>query len=166
MLTGTIRLARQADLPQLTAIYNQAIQAGRCTCDTAPFAPGQRQGWFAACQEEDYPLFVYERCSQTVGYAYLSPYREGRPALRTVAEISYYVDFQYHGQGIGGKLLRPAIEEARRLGYRNLLAILLECNPASIHLLEKHGFSLWGSLPQVAQLAQGWYSHLYYGRAL
>ena len=58
MLTGTIRLARQADLPQLTAIYNQAIQAGRCTCDTAPFAPGQRQGWFEACQEEDYPLFV------------------------------------------------------------------------------------------------------------
>ena len=50
MLTGTIRLARQADLPQLTAIYNQAIQAGRCTCDTAPFAPGQRQGWFEACQ--------------------------------------------------------------------------------------------------------------------
>lgn len=166
MLTGTIRLARQADLPQLTAIYNQAIQAGRCTCDTAPFAPGQRQGWFEACQEEDYPLFVYERCSQTVGYAYLSPYREGRPALRTVAEISYYVDFQYHGQGIGGKLLRHAIEEARCLCYRNLLAILLECNPASIHLLEKHGFSLWGSLPQVAQLGQGWYSHLYYGRAL
>ena len=41
-----------------------------------------------------------------------------------------------------------------------------ECNPGSIHLLEKHGFSLWGSLPQVAQLAQGWYSHLYYVRAL
>ncbi len=101
-----------------------------------------------------------------MGCAYLSPYQEGHPALRTVAEISYYVDFQYHGQGIGGKLLRHAIKEARRLGYRNLLAILLECNPGSIHLLEKHGFSLWGSLPQVAQLVQGWYSHLYYVRAL
>ena len=45
MLTGTIRLARQADLPQLTAIYNQAIQAGRCTCDTAPFtSPGSGKG--------------------------------------------------------------------------------------------------------------------------
>ena len=74
--------------------------------------------------------------------------------------------FSTMAKAIGGKLLRHAIEEARRLDYRNLLAILLECNPASIHLLEKHGFSLWGSLPQVAQLAQGWYSHLYYGRAL
>lgn len=36
------------------------------------------------------------------------------------------------------------LSEAQRLGFRTLVAILLDCNSASIALLKKYGFSEWG----------------------
>lgn len=161
-----LRRAAPADLPRLTAIYNQAIAAGTCTCDTLPFAPLQRRAWFDSHQGEGYPLWVWQEGDDVAGYVYLSPYREGRAALATVAEVSYYLDFSYHERGLGSRLLTHAMAAAKDLGYETLLAILLSCNAPSIGLLKKHGFQMWGKLPGVAQLSAGTYDHLYYGRHL
>lgn len=161
-----IRLAVPSDLPRLTDIYNQAIATYQCTCDTTPFTPQDRAAWFDAHQNGRFPLFVYESAGQVLGYAYLSPYRSGRDAVKTVAEISYYVDFAAHRRGIGTHLIRHTLHAATHLGFKNIIAILLESNAPSIALLQRVGFEAWGSLPMVAHLQNQQISHLYYGLKL
>ena len=76
----------------------------------------------------------------------------------------YYVGRDSQGQGVGSALVKHAVQEAPRLGKRVLFGILLERNHASIRLMEKCGFELWGRLPDVAMIDGELVGHLYYGR--
>lgn len=78
-----IRKAMESDLERLTAIYNQAILDGNRTCDTEPFPTEARRTWLLEHDQERFPLFTCLLKGKVVGYAYLSPYRSGRPAWRT-----------------------------------------------------------------------------------
>ena len=97
------------------------------------------------------------------GWLSFSPYRPGRKALQSTAEISYYVHSAYHRLGVGTRLMEYAITQAPVLKFKNLIAILLEPNIASIALLEKFGFRLWGDMPGIAEIDGGEYNHQYYG---
>lgn len=163
---SSIRKAAITDLTRLTEIYNQAVLSQQSTCDTQPFSAQERRQWFDEHQTDRFPLWVYETEGKAVGYAYISPYRSGRSALRAVCEISYYLDFDYHGRGIGSRLMAYTIQEARQRGFKYMIALLLSCNGGSISLLKKFGFSEWGAMPDIAQFEAAAYSHLYYGRKL
>jgi len=152
MLTIRHRPARQEDLPRLLEIYNQVIEEGGFTGDLAPYTLEQRQSWFDAHQQPPYLVHVVERCARLVGYFYFSVWRSGRAAMHQVAEISYYLEKETRGQGLGHFMLQEAEKLARSAGLRDLLAILLEVNTGSRVLLEKHGFQLAGNLPDIADL--------------
>lgn len=162
----TIRKALPGDLVRLTEIYNQAIADGSRTCDTKPFLPAEREEWMRSHEDARWPLYVCLAGAETVGYACFSPYRWGRGAVSDVAEISYYLDFRFHGQGIGSRLMTHLVNQAIDLRFRALIAILLDCNAASKALLEKFGFSEWGRLPQIATLGERQVDHLYFGKHL
>jgi L-amino acid N-acyltransferase YncA len=160
----SLRLATLTDLPRLVEIYNQAIASRMATADTTAFTVGMRRGWFEAHTPGTYPIYVSENESgRVVGYLSVSPYRD-RPALNQTAEISYYVDYSQHGQGIGTRLMEYAIQAATGIHKRVYLAIVLEWNLPSLHLLEKFGFEKWGYLPEVADFSGKLCGHLYYGR--
>ncbi len=160
-----IRIAKLTDLPKLVEIYNQAILA-RKTADLIEFSVAQRMPWFESHQNERYPLFVLESAQQLLGYATLSQYRGGRPALQKTVEVSYYIHPEHYRKGYGSALLSHAITEAKQLGYRITFALLLDSNEASIALLEKFGFEKWGHLPDVAEIDGSLVGHLYYGLRL
>lgn len=123
-----IRPARASDLFRLTEIYNEAIRTGRCTGDTREFSADERLPWFQEHLDPAYPLFVFERDGHVLGYLYLTAYRKGRGALRGTVEVSYYLDFRFHGQGIGSRLLCPRYRlPPAPIGYHTMLAILLSC---------------------------------------
>lgn len=164
--SGTIRKAAITDLPRLTEIYNQAVLDRKCTCDIEPFTAEERRHWFDDHQSDRFPLWVYEAGGQVVGYVYISPYRSGRSAVRDVCEVSYYLDFACHGQGIGSELVAHAIGEARKRGFNHMIAMLLSANAASIALLKKFAFAEWGNMPDIADFGDITCSHLYYGRKL
>jgi phosphinothricin acetyltransferase len=156
-----------AGLPAIVAIYNQAIDTRCCTGDTERFTAESRTPWFESHSSNDKtPIFVYETDDGVVAYGAISPYRGGRQAFERVGEVCYYVDFNHHGKGIGGKLSGHLIAAAKELNYTHLLAILLSCNDKSISLLEKNNFTLWGKLPDIACIDGNIYSHLYYGLSL
>ncbi len=161
----TIRLARPEDLPALTRIYNQAIEDGK-TADTQPFTPAARQGWFTAHQDPRYPLYVAESDAGVLAYSTLSPYREGRPALRSTVEISYYVAREHRRRGLGTALLQHAENTARSLGFRHGYALLLDTNAGSIRLLEKLGWTCWGHFPGIAEIRGETCGQIVYGRPL
>ena len=52
-------------------------------------------------------------------------------------------------------LAKHAIDDCGRLGLNALFALLLDVNSPSIRLLERHGFTRWGHLPDVADLGGG-----------
>ncbi|MBM3618154.1 MAG: GNAT family N-acetyltransferase, partial [Alphaproteobacteria bacterium] len=52
-----------------------------------------------------------------------------------------YVPEGLHGLGIGNKLLKDAIEEARRVGCRNLYLLSNTLQAPAIHLYRKLGFA-------------------------
>ena len=147
----TIRLAVQSDLPALTTIYNQAILAHQ-TADTIPYEVSERQAWFDAHLDRKFPLYTVLLEHQIVGYATLSKYRGGRPALKHVVETSYYLHQHFQGKGIGTHLLQFLLEEAKALGFKNAYALLLDKNIPSIGLLKKCGFQQWGHLPNIAEI--------------
>jgi len=151
------------DLQYITAIYNQAIESRKSTADTEIYATEQRKQWFLSHNNERTPIIVYEENGTVTGFCYLSEYRAGRKALESVAEISYFVDFNHQRKGIGSRLAEHMINIAKELKYKNLLAILLSCNDGSIALLEKFGFELWGTLPDIVYIDNHVYSHCYYG---
>jgi phosphinothricin acetyltransferase len=159
-------MAHFEDLPAINRIYNQAVRQKFCTAHLAPVSPKQREAWFKEHDPNRFPVFVAARGEQVTGWISLGPYRSDRQALAHVVEVSYYVDEHERGKGIGSILLKHVITVAPSFGYRVLIAILLNKNPASVALLEKFGFSLWGTMPGIAKINDQLADHLYYGLKL
>ncbi len=161
----TIRPATIADLPAIVDIYNDAVADRFATADTSPVTVEQRRAWFHT-HDDEYPIYVLEHEGSVGAWYSLSPYRSGRAAVRGTAELSYYVGVESRGRGYGTALVTHAMDEGRRLGKRVLFCIILERNAASVALMRKCGFELWGRLPDVASIDGELVSHVYYGRRL
>ncbi len=159
-----IRIAELEDLAEIVEIYNQAICAGQRTADTVPFSIEDRMAWFNAHPPPKYPLLVATQDKKIIGYLTISAYREGRYAFLGTAEISYYIHFQHHRQGIASQLMQYTIELCPSLKIKNLIAMLLGSNHGSIKLLEKFGFKEWGKMPQIAEFDNIKVDHLFYGK--
>lgn len=158
-----VRVANKNDLHRIVEIYNQAIAVGNATADTVVQSVEDRAAWFDE-HDQNFPIYVMLDDGLVIGWCSISPYRRGRAALQTTAEISYYLDYNYQGQGMGKELLQYVIADCGRLGIENLFALLLEVNKKSMSLLESLDFVQWGLMPNVAVFGGERCSHLIYGR--
>lgn len=165
-LTGTIRFAEASDLPQIVEIYNQGVAAGNANADDAPVTVDQRVSWFLDHDSNSFPVYIIELDQRIIGWGSLSSYRRGRNGLRATAEISYYIDYKYHGKGFGKKLIAHMISDASRLGIHHLFAIMLDINPVSENILKSFGFQKWGHLPNIVNLNGKICGQLIYGKNL
>lgn len=147
-----IRKAIEEDLPIMTDIYNEVIEEGGYTADLHTYSLEERRIWYIEHQTEEYGIYVLESSKGVIGYFYFSPWRPGRSALKGVAELSFFLAKSSRGCGLGDFLLKYAIELSEAKGFSHLLAILLDINIRSRNLLNKWGFDLIGTLPQVAKL--------------
>lgn len=161
-----IRLASKSDLSDIDRIYNQAVKDGFRTAHIQPMSTSERMEWFYNHPQHSYPVWVYEKNNKVVGWASFSPYRPGRAALNEVAEISFYIDFDFLGLGIGSQLMDFCLKQASALNKRILFAIIIEGNQGSIRLLEKFGFDKWGFLPEVFHFQNEKRGQIYMGKIL
>lgn len=159
-----IRIAELTDLAAIVAIYNQAVPTQYATANTTPVTVEGRKTWFVEHEPDSHPIFVAVANGQVVGWCGVSAYRPGRFALRYTAEISYYVETSYQGQGVGSLLVSHAIEACAALGIKNLIAVVIDRNIASQKLLKKLGFQRWGYLPGVLDFEDQECGEVYYGR--
>ncbi|MBD2577600.1 GNAT family N-acetyltransferase [Oscillatoria sp. FACHB-1406] len=148
---ATIRDAAEADLPEIVKIYNASIPDRKATADTEPVSVESRCDWFAAHSPTHYPLLVVELKGEVIAWLSFRPFY-GRPAYRSTAEVSIYVDPCYHRHGIGKFLLQQAIDRARDVGFSTLVAFIFAHNTASLSLFEQFNFQEWGYLPRIAEL--------------
>lgn len=161
-----IKVASAEHYDAIIEIYNQAVLTGVQTADVEEVSVDDKRVWLDSHDGGHYSIFVAIKDDKVVGYLALSPYRHGRAAFHECAEISYYLDSQYQGKGLGSHLIKYAISQCSTLKINKLIAILLSCNTASIALLRKFGFEQWGLMPGIAKLDIGDVDHLYYGKNL
>ena len=161
-----IRPSSAKDLNDIVKIYNHAVDEKFATADTEHVSFESRKDWFAQHSSETYPIYVAELNGEIVGWCSLSPHRPGRKALRTVAEISYYIHKDHRRKGIANSLINHTLESAKALGFKNLISILLDLNKPSIHILEKFGFEKWGHLPGIAEIDDVICGQFIYGKKL
>lgn len=166
MTMDNIRIARLADLEEITEIYNQAVLSEFETADTVKTESKDKLEWFNNHKPDSYPIFVYEMNGKVAGWISISPYRPGRGALRYTVEISYYVNTDYKRKGIGSRLIEFILKKSKELNYKTIFAIILDKNTASINLLSKFDFVKWGHLPNIADFDGVECGHVYYGRRI
>lgn len=103
-----IRLAVPEDAGKLLEIYTPYVRETAITLEqTVPSADEFRTRIENTLK--NYPYLVAEEDGKIVGYAYGSSFHN-RESYKHSAEVSIYVDREYHGQGIG-KMLYQTLEE-------------------------------------------------------
>ncbi|MDZ7682470.1 MAG: N-acetyltransferase family protein [Fodinibius sp.] len=161
-----IRLAVADDIKSINAIYNQAVDDGLRTAHDEPTSMAERATWFGDHDENRHPIFVCELENRVTGWISVSPYRSDRQALNGVIEISYYVDYQYHEQGLGSRLMAHALNFCMEANYRIAVAILISQNKPSLALLDKFGFTEGGRIPDAIHYQHTYRDHLYFYKKL
>lgn len=162
----TIRTATLINYSEIVKIYNHAVDEKFATADTEYVTVDSRIDWFTQHSPDSYPIYIAEENGEIIGWCSLSPHRPGRKALRTVAEISYYIHKDHRRKGVASSLINYTIESAKSLGFKNLISILLDLNKPSIYILEKFGFEKWGHLPGIADIGGVICGQFIYGKKL
>ena len=145
MSDPVIRPATTADLPAITAIYEQAVRFGTATFELTPPDLAEMTRRFSTLTEAGFPYLVAEADGAIAGYAYAGPYRP-RPAYRFTVENSVYLDPARHRRGAGTALMGALIAACAARGYRQMIAVIGDsANAGSIALHRKMGFELVGT---------------------
>ncbi|MBN1599283.1 MAG: N-acetyltransferase [Bacteroidales bacterium] len=161
-----IKNAKYNDLKEIVEIYNQAIRTRHSIGFLNEFKVDERTDWFMEHDQGRYPILVARYDKKVVGWVSLSPYRKGRQAFNKAVEVSYFIHEDFQKMGIGTLLLKEILHIARRLSYKNVVAIIFDINLGSVKLLEKFGFERWGFLPDIAEIDGVKINHCYYGLKL
>lgn len=149
-----IRKSIPSDFEAILAIYNQAIPTHQVTGDLELATRESRQAWFDFhLSSEKYPLWTAEDDTGIVGWCSFSPFYE-RTAFQYSSEISLYLEHCAKGKGYGSKMLTFMQSEMLKCGIHTLIAYVFELNQASLHLMKKHQFEHWGSLPNIANMGK------------
>ena len=149
MSAPEIRPTLEADLPAITAIYEQAVREGTATFELEPPDLAEMTRRYRALIDGGYPYFLAVLDNRIAGYAYAGAYRP-RPAYRFTVENAIYLDPAIHRRGIGMRLMRRLIEESETRGYRQMIAVIGDsANAGSIGLHAACGFQMIGTHPNV-----------------
>jgi phosphinothricin acetyltransferase len=147
-----IRAATAADVPALTAVYNEGIAEREATFETRPREEAEVAGWL----EEGRPFVVAEDDGGALaGFARVSAYSD-RCVYSGVGEHGVYVRGTARGGGIGRALLEALCADAERAGYYKLTARIFTTNAASRAVHRAAGFEEVGVQRRHGRLDGEW----------
>jgi phosphinothricin acetyltransferase len=140
-----IRIATEADVPQILAIYAPYITD---TTITFEYHVPSEEAFLARFRSitAQFPWLVWEENGKILGYAYGSAPFE-RDAYRWCAEDSVYLRPEAKGRGIGKKLCTALEKILFYQGYRRIYAIIAAENRESITFHQKLGYRHLGEFP-------------------
>lgn len=150
-----IRAATEADLPAITAIFNEVIATSTAIYADAPFTPEDRAAWFAARRAAGYPVLVAQEGDEVLGLASFGDFRPW-PGYRHTVEHSVHVRADARGRGLGTALVSALFEPARALGKHVMIAGVDAANAGSIRMHERLGFARGAVLREVGRKFGRW----------
>jgi phosphinothricin acetyltransferase len=144
-----IRPCETRDVPEITAIYRDAVLHGTASFEIDPPDEPEMTRRRATLLEGGYPYLVAEAEGRVAGYAYAGLYR-ARLAYRSTVENSVYVAQAFRGRGVARELLSRLVQDAESRGFRQMIAVIGDsANVPSIRLHERAGFAHVGILRAV-----------------
>jgi phosphinothricin acetyltransferase len=139
-----IEPARQADLPEIQAIYAHHVLHGTGTFEEVPPSIEEMAARYAAGAAEGHAWLVARDETGVLGYGYYGRFR-ARSAYDFTVEDSVYVRDDVRGQGVGKALVAELLRLAEAGGYRQMLALIGDSdNIGSIGVHASLGFSRVG----------------------
>lgn len=155
-MTINIRSATIEDLPRIVEIYNSTIDSRMVTADTSPVTVESRTEWFLNHSQQR-PIFLFLKNNKVAGWFSFETFY-GRPAYQNTAELSLYLDEAYRGMGLGKYAVNEIKRVAKTLKLQTLLAFTFSHNKPAIQLFLNEGFSVYGELPEIAEMDDKRYS--------
>ena len=147
-----LRPPAAADVPALTAIYNEGVAGREATFETDPRGADDVAAWLG----EDLPFVVAEDDGGAIaGFARLSAYSD-RCVYSGVGEHGVYVAASARGRGIGRELLERLAADAERAGYYKLTSRIFTTNAASRAVHRAAGFEEVGVQRRHGRLDGEW----------
>lgn len=145
----TVRVGERKDIPTLLDIYNYEVVHGVATLDLQPRTIEEWTTWFEAHNIKNHPLLVAEIDGIVCGYATLSEYRS-KEAYASTVELSIYIDPNYRGKGVAGRLMGDILKIAHEDDSIHLVvSVITAGNEASVALHNKFNFTFSGTVPEV-----------------
>ena len=158
-----IRLATEADLPAIDAIYNREIAEGVATWDTTPWSAEQRLEWFREHSHPGTVVLVVDleaadgAVDAVAAFGYLADYK-ARLGYRFTREDTLYVRPDRQRRGIGRALLAALLDAARECEVHVVVARIDATNAASIALHRALGFEVTGEERETGHKFGAWRS--------
>ncbi len=146
----SLRPARDADALALREIFNEAVEDGLVTFETAPRSLEEQQRQIAAAEQDSrHPILVADVRNWTCGMVVLETH-DARRALHDLAEVEIFVRRSFRSYGVGRQLMRAAQAEAARMGYRKLIGRVLADSHDTLRLCQATGWRVVGRHEQHA----------------
>ena len=143
-----VRLATQADLPEILDIYNHAILHTTAVYEYQPHTIEMREQWFKEKVRTDIPVFVAVVDGRAAGFASYGGFRAWA-AYKYSVEHSVYVHEQFRRRGIAKVLLKQLLDSVKGKNIHTFIAGIDAENEISITLHKQLGFSEIGHFKQV-----------------
>ena len=96
-----------------------------------------------------YPAYAVKADGKVIGFSFLRAYNP--LAFNESTEITYFIDKDYSGRGIGKMILNKIEKDAKSRGIRNILASINSRNTHSLKFHEKNGFVECGKFPGIGE---------------
>ncbi|PHS79430.1 MAG: GNAT family N-acetyltransferase [Rhodospirillaceae bacterium] len=153
----TIRKATAQDWPGIWTIFEAVVKSG----ETYPYATdtSKDEAKYLWMKPEQH-VFVAVDEGEVVGTYYI---RDNQPTNGAhVCNAGYMVRKDQRGRGLGRALCEHSLQAARDLGYRAMqYNLVVSTNPAAVHLWQKLGFEIVGTLAEAFLHAQKGYVDAY-----
>ena len=159
-----IRMATEADIPQILAIYGPYVRETAISFEYTVPTPEAFTARFLAVTAQ-FPWLVWEEDGKVLGYAYGSAPFE-RAAYGWCSEASIYLAPQAQGRGIGKRLYDVLEQLLTAQGYTKVYAIITTANQASIDFHQAVGYRHTATMPRCGYKFGCWYGTVWMEKPL
>ena len=132
-----IRSANLEDAPSILSIYEYYVKKTFSTFETETPSKKEMNKRIKELKTKNMPILVATKNDVILGYAYVTAFRQ-RWGYRFAVEDSVFVDQNYLRLGIGKLLISNLINETKKAGFMQIIAVIGDSNnTASIEFHKK-----------------------------
>lgn len=135
---------------RIIAIYNHYIETSTSAFSTAEYNDDDFERFMQNAQNFPTYAVVNAQNGEIIGFCKLGLLWT-QDSFSSTAKLTYFLDPESTGKGIGGVCLERLEQDAIQMGFQNLVAEISSENLISINFHMKHGFTKAGELVDIGR---------------